>query len=153
MTGMTFRLDVTELAQYAERLEETAKEVQPAARKLTGQYANLIVKEAKRLVPVRTGNLRDSIRVTPSSEAGRLGLAAAGIAADAPYAGFVEFGTARMRPRPYIRPAVKRYEKEFLADMSKLGQATLGKGQLPGIFKRKTLSATLTPGRMFGRQQ
>lgn len=58
---------------------------------------------AKRLAPVDTGRLRSSI----SRELGRDGrglFAQIGTIVD--YGPYVEFGTSRMRPQPYLRPAL-----------------------------------------------
>ena len=58
--------------------------------------------EARALVPVRTGRLRDSIRVTPfDNGVGRVG-------AYTGYATAVEFGTSRRPGRYYMTQAVER---------------------------------------------
>lgn len=59
--------------------------------------------EAKRRVPVRTGNLRRSITGAVSMVAG---VPQGVVAATAHYGGFVEIGTAYMAPQPYLRPAL-----------------------------------------------
>lgn len=59
------------------------------------------VAEATRLVPVRTGQLRDSIGFTYIQSEKTLQLHA-----DEPYAIFVEYGTPQMRAQPYLRPAL-----------------------------------------------
>jgi len=71
---------------------------------------NAVVKEARRLVPVITGNLQSSI------QAGRVIIghnsADGEIIAGMEYASFVEFGSynvrtgKRNRPKPYLRPAI-----------------------------------------------
>lgn len=58
---------------------------------------------ALRLVPVRTGYLRSSIRAEVDANEARL-------VAEAPYAGYVEYGTSKMAARPYMRPAAKLAE-------------------------------------------
>lgn len=58
---------------------------------------------AKRLSPVDTGRLRSSI----SREIGRDARGVyARIGTIVDYAPHVEFGTSRMRPQPYLRPAL-----------------------------------------------
>jgi hypothetical protein len=57
-----------------------------------------VADDIKRLAPVDTGQLRDSVVPTPE-----------GIEVRAPYAALVEFGTRHMEAQPYIRPAVYRY--------------------------------------------
>lgn len=54
--------------------------------------------DAKRMVPVDTGNLRSSIHTTVSNLTATIG-------SKVFYAPFVELGTVKMYPRPYLRPA------------------------------------------------
>lgn len=62
---------------------------------------------ARRIVPVDTGFLRDSILVNRLEEA-----AGWSIEVKAPYASFVEYGTRKMRPQPFLRPAIRKQFKE-----------------------------------------
>jgi hypothetical protein len=59
------------------------------------------VEEARRLVPVRTGKLRDSIGYIYNQQTKTLTLYA-----DQPYASFIELGTRRIAARPFLRPAL-----------------------------------------------
>lgn len=58
---------------------------------------------AKELVRVDTGRLRSSITVTPVTVDGEL---AVHIGSNVEYAGFIEYGTSRMGPFPYLQPAL-----------------------------------------------
>ena len=89
--------------------------------------AELIVAEAKRLAPVDTGALRDSIKKTKTSV--RNGRIRTKVFADYPkgkgvhktktkkqvkgarayYAFAVEYGTKHMKARPFLKPAVRKY--------------------------------------------
>jgi HK97 gp10 family phage protein len=62
-----------------------------------------VVARATQLVPVRTGALRSSIGHSVRMTADGPILV---ISATAPYAGFVELGTARRPAHPFIRPAL-----------------------------------------------
>ena len=90
--------------------------------------AELVAVEARRLAPVDTGALRDSIAVTDDRDArvygkvngadvsvfvGPVGSTEEG---DVFYARFVEFGTRYMQAQPFMRPAIqsKREEAERL---------------------------------------
>jgi len=55
--------------------------------------------------PVRTGALRDSIKVVPISKR------KVKIGSDLPYSWFVEMGTSKMSPRAYLRAALRRIIK------------------------------------------
>jgi HK97 gp10 family phage protein len=65
----------------------------------------IIIKEARRIVPVDTGFLRDHIEMRKSKDETT-------ILVDAPYAGDVEFGTSKMEAQPYLRPAIDTKSKE-----------------------------------------
>ena len=71
--------------------------------------------DAQAFVPVDTGNLRSSINTTTQ------GLRAE-VAATAEYAGFVENGTSRMAPRPYMGPATERNTPVFREAMARLAE-------------------------------
>ena len=77
-----------------------------------------IAEEARRLVPVESGDLRDSIAV--STEVAGYGAASrtvyvgplrAGGSSDVFYAHFIEFGTATQRAQPFLAPAVFKYRE------------------------------------------
>jgi hypothetical protein len=61
-----------------------------------------VVNDMKRLAPVDTGELRDSIEAVGG---GRINIAAK-------HAGDVEFGTKNMAAQPYARPALYRKRGE-----------------------------------------
>lgn len=65
--------------------------------------AGFIADEARDLVPVKTGNLRDAIITGEGKGASAW---AAVMFKKAPYAGFVEKGTSKTPAQPYFRPAV-----------------------------------------------
>jgi HK97 gp10 family phage protein len=88
--------------------------------------AKPIVDEAKRLVPVRSGRLRDSIiaqRQRRTGEDERVILI--GFDKDAPgspssRAHLVEFGTARTAAKPFMRPALDSQAANALGEMGKV---------------------------------
>ena len=65
-------------------------------------WAEAVKALAKQLVPVKTGHLRDSIYAKISEWVAEIG-------SEAAYALFVEFGTRRMRARPYLFPAIQEH--------------------------------------------
>lgn len=93
----------------------------PAARRLVEAAAErqlrragaAVVAHARRLAPVRTGALRDSIgyEVRRAPRGPVLVVFAA-----VPYAIYVEFGTSRMGARPYLRPAIAQVFRGSLAN-------------------------------------
>lgn len=63
---------------------------------------------AKQVCPVDTGNLRNSI--THSTENNWHTVV---IGTNVEYAPYVEMGTVKMRPRPYLRPAIEQHIAEY----------------------------------------
>ena len=61
---------------------------------------------AKAECPVDTGRLRNSISHARDDEAAYIGT-------NVEYAPYIELGTSRMKPRPYLRPAVTEHSDEY----------------------------------------
>lgn len=61
---------------------------------------------AKRLCPVDTGRLRNSITHTHDDEAAYIGT-------NVEYAPYVEFGTRRQTAQPFLRPAAEEHSNEY----------------------------------------
>jgi HK97 gp10 family phage protein len=70
-----------------------------SADKIMGSSAEMMLQEAQHLVPVRTGRLQRSLKITHE------GTCIWSVGSDLGYAGYVEFGTRYMRAQPYLRPA------------------------------------------------
>ena len=79
------------------------------------EVAEVIKEDAKTLCPVDTGSLRASIRreavARPAGDIWEVGVRAGGYVTNpktrrkVDYAKYVEFGTSRMRPKPFLKPA------------------------------------------------
>ena len=64
---------------------------------------------AKKLCPVDTGNLRNSITHAQFDDHTEV------IGTNVEYAPYVELGTVRMKARPYLRPAAENHTAEYKA--------------------------------------
>ena len=62
---------------------------------------NSIKNHAKRIVPVDTGTLKNSIHIFPMNPAKKITLADG-----VKYGKYVEFGTSKMKAQPFFRPAL-----------------------------------------------
>jgi HK97 gp10 family phage protein len=77
---------------------------------------------ARRLVPVQTGKLRDSIRVTRLRGDPKLNIrvyAGSREKGGAFYAHMVEYGTVKMRAKPFLRPALNQLKGQIQEIMEK----------------------------------
>lgn len=90
MNGLT----VVGVPQLLARLVRAAALGEAASTAAKAEVAQEVEAGAQQRVPVVTGTLRDSIQAQPDR-----------VVATAPYAGYVEFGTAYMTAEPYMRPA------------------------------------------------
>ena len=63
-------------------------------------------KNAKKICPVDTGNLRNSITHQNDKDTVYIGT-------NVEYAPYVELGTSKMRARPFLKPAVENYGEQY----------------------------------------
>lgn len=66
------------------------------------KLANRLAEAVRRNAPVLTGALKRSIKVV------KVKLMNYRVKTTVPYARFVEYGTSKMSPQPYFRPALKQ---------------------------------------------
>ena len=83
-----------------------AKEITKAVQKSTLEAAELVSETAKRLAPVDSGKLRDSIRALKSKFLNGGAIVISGDK-DAYYAHMVEYGTIKQSAKPHLRPALE----------------------------------------------
>lgn len=101
--------------------------------KVAGQLAKVVVKKtakdiestAKQLAPVDTGFLRGAISTSdlrnvtqdsPSAE----------VRASASYSTYLEFGTSRMAPQPFMGPAADKHSDAFEQAMAEIIEKAMG---------------------------
>ena len=108
---------MSDLTRFAADLRENADTLTRRASQVVRKAALDTMADAKMLAPVDTGNLRGSI--TTDARTGDL---VAVVEATADYSAYVEFGTRRMRPQPFMRPAQERNTPGFLEAISQLAE-------------------------------
>lgn len=121
------RIDRQTAARLASKLSKLRSETAPAMTKAMGEAADLIVATQRRLAPVDTGALRDSIQWKfgdPPADA-RLGGGGRSVnetrvsitAGDARayYAAFVEHGTQSHPAQPFFYPGYRAEQKHARA--------------------------------------
>lgn len=135
--------------RWATSLKDKVKAVVDDKVHASAEAAGVRMEEmAKRLVPVDTGRLKASIYHTynPATKTLRL-------IADAPYALYIEMGTYRMAPRPFLRPAMLAVANRFFSPY-KLGVvlgSTMDKWQEPRQIQSNVRPAIEAANKKYNR--
>ena len=87
-------------------LEQLGTEMVEAMEQAMYESGKHMQEEAKRVVPVRTGRLRDSIQSRSDATTAIVGT-------DVPYGKYVELGTRKMAAQPYLHPAAEKSAEFF----------------------------------------
>lgn len=106
---------MSDLDALAADLNKAAAGVQREAPVVVGAQAARLVQIARQYAPRSTGTLANSIGSTTG-----LGLSVE-VGPTVAYAPFVEYGTSRMGPRPFMGPAADQIQGDFAAAMEALG--------------------------------
>ena len=108
---------MSDLTRFAEDLRETADTLTRRASQVVRKAALDTMADAKTLAPVDTGNLRNSI--TTDTRTGDL---RAVVEATASYSAYLEWGTSKMQPQPFMRPAQDRNTEPFMDAIAQLAE-------------------------------
>lgn len=104
--------------QFFNPYDSIKQKINEALEKVTFNSQASIIEEFTKFPnpPIKSGQLRQSIRSEFSNGVGK-------VTANKEYAMFIEYGTVKMQPRPYMRNGIKRAEQKNL----KIIQDTLAK--------------------------
>ena len=111
MAGLTVHMD--DLHQLVATLGKKTEGMDSRTAQVVRKAAFDVERFAKTYAPVDTGFLKNSIHTVIQTNNWRV--YAAEVIAEAEYADFVEHGTSRMAPQPFMAPALARVEPGFLA--------------------------------------
>ena len=114
MAGVTVELN--ELNQLVATLEHKTNGMDSRTSLVVRKAAFDVERIAKTLAPVDTGFLKNSIHTQIRTANFRT--YGAEVIAGANYASYLEYGTSRMAPQPYMQPALDRVSPGFLAAMA-----------------------------------
>lgn len=117
-------VDDTELRKLAADLNKSGGAIGKQTRQAVQKAAFDLEKAAKIKCPVDTGNLRNSIS-TEFHGTGAHSEMRAEIGPTALYGAYVEQGTGRMAPQPYMGPAADQVEPGFVKAIESLGGSIL----------------------------
>ena len=102
---MARSIDTDELRALAAQLNAAAAKSPELVQAVLEKTAGDVQGDAQALAPVDTGNLRSSISRDVTRDADGI---TAEVGPTASYGAYVEFGTSRNPPQPYLRPALDR---------------------------------------------
>lgn len=104
-----FSSDASEFATLARQLTVAATRIGAPVSAALRKSSKAMEADARALAPVgATGDLADSIEATTHGD-GRSASMSAEVSTDVPYAGYVEYGTSRQAPQPFMQPAVEKH--------------------------------------------
>ena len=116
MAEVDVKVDMGDLLKKLRKLPEKVQKKVLVGAVRAG--AKPIIKEARRIVPKRTGNLAKSIGVNKRRSKGTIVHFSVsprrGGKYDGYYGHFVEFGTKKMAPRPFMRTAFENKGEESI---------------------------------------
>jgi len=92
---------------HIDDIEKATAEQLARAAEIIGMIAESYAKQS---CPVDTGNLRNSITHATEDEGRTVVIGSA-----VEYAPYVELGTSRQKPQPYLRPAIENHIPEYQA--------------------------------------
>ncbi|MFF3443645.1 HK97-gp10 family putative phage morphogenesis protein [Streptosporangium sp. NPDC002721] len=117
---MSDDFDFSELVRLEMELDHVTERAERMAKVAVKKTGFDTVAGAQALAPVDTGNLKSSIGV--DFDVDGLGFEAGPTAS---YGGYVEWGTSRMAPQPYMGPAWDKAEGPFIKAIESIGGRVL----------------------------
>jgi HK97 gp10 family phage protein len=112
--------DISQLELAIVDLKSAPREVRDKAKQVLKKSAFDVERNAKAIVPVDTGNLKNSIGHSDMRNISRDNLAVE-VGPTANYGRFVELGTSRMPPQAFMGPSLDRVAPAFSDAMAQLG--------------------------------
>lgn len=111
-------VDASQVERFAKRLDLAARIIEAEAEDFQDEWGQKWVDEMVATVSVESGTLRDSItQVEPG-----------GITMGVDYWRFLEHGTSKMAPRPFVRPAMNRIRKPAVEDAGDRTRRLISRG-------------------------
>jgi HK97 gp10 family phage protein len=86
-------------------------EMEKSFNEITTQYANSILQEMRSIVPVKTGYLKSTIGGGTSTNKMELYVTAS-------YAGYINYGTSRIRARPFFTGPVEKQAPNMIKELN-----------------------------------
>ena len=104
--SVNVQIDLQGGEEFAQAMNRLDVQMQAQVQAKLAGWAETVKAEAQQIVPVRTGNLRNSIFARTQQWQTEVG-------AEAAYAAAIELGTFRARARPFLQPALEQHLPEL----------------------------------------
>lgn len=117
-------IDVSGLSRLGASLNKSGGMVGELASLAVRKSGADVEKIAKQAAPVDTGFLRNSIHTTVTGSSMHEAISVE-VGPSANYGGYVEYGTSRMRPQPYMGPAFDKVVPGFVEALKQAGEKSL----------------------------
>lgn len=126
MAGMD--IDGSDFLQLSTSFAQGAVNIGKGAQVVLRKTTLDVESEAKRLAPVDTGNLKGSIGHSDLRTVGASGTLESEVGPTADYGAYVELGTSRHAPQPFLGPALDKHSAAFEQAMGILAERTANGG-------------------------
>ena len=113
-----FEFRIEGIGKVKAALDRKHTQIVVATTKGLREAGELLKGEIQARAPVRTGALRESVRVIETQNGCAVG-------PEKFYARFLEFGTSRMSARPFIRPAFEENKEKLMETIAKAAKGAL----------------------------
>lgn len=118
-------LENSEVRMLSTMIDRAVRATGPKVQLVVRKVAKDIVRDAKLLAPVDTGNLKNSITHSDLRSIG-YGGGEVEIGPTANYGYYMEHGTSRVAPQPFMGPAADNNVGNFEQAMAQIAEEALG---------------------------
>jgi HK97 gp10 family phage protein len=122
----TLSWELIGLDEEMKRLREMGAELEQEVYKVLGEHGKKIREGAKSRVPVSSGRLQRSLKMTRSRRKMYAKIYSKETA-DCYHAPFIEYGTKHSEARPFLGPAAREDEPDFVADIERIVEEMIRK--------------------------
>lgn len=111
-------IELSGVDEILNRLQQIGANISRLENKALQDAAEPVLEDAKANAPIRTGKLKEGLKISGVKNRDGTKYVLVGIDrsdnSNIFYGKFIEFGTSKMSPRPFLEPAYEKNKKEIL---------------------------------------